>query len=88
MFLEDITPLMTHAAVAPRSCESGLALILSFPSHNSTHNRDPVSPSTRFLNSDPKGSGFLMTNDRLGRLPDFVVLRKNKHEEENDINKQ
>ena len=31
---------------------------------------------------------FLMTNDRLGRLPDFVVLRKNEDKEEDNIKKR
>ena len=78
MFIVDTTLLVTLTAVGLRSWESGLAFILSFSSHNIIHNMDPVSLWTIFLNSESRFSGFLKMYDRLGWLPDFVVLRKTK----------
>ena len=44
------------------------------PSCISNHSMAPDKASTTHLNSVPNGSGFLLTNERLGKLPVLVVL--------------
>ena len=65
---------MTQAVVPSSSSENISFYIRSFLSCISNQNIIPVIPSTMFLNSEPRGSDFLMTKDRLGNHPVFVVL--------------
>ena len=69
-----LTPLITQAAIPPSSSENIYLRIQSVPSCISNHNIIPVIASEIFLSLEPSGPGFLITKDRFGNPPVFVVL--------------